>query len=529
MNENKNETPFGNPRFLAVMAITFFALWGWQYYLGKKYPTPQTTEATAVNNSTTTSATAVATASVVNTPSVSSSLQAITQEEKIFAYEDETVKYEITSKGMGIKTYVLKNYTDRKKEQINFNYLEPQAEIIVDNKVVYFDIQQVADGEYTGTAQVEGKQITRTLKFDKNLKFFVSDLKFDQGLDSIQTKLFQIHHQPQSSSFLFPSFEHQDFIYIEAGSTKDHSIAGLEPNEGFMKTSTGASLASIGTQYFTAASINKSEIIPSLTNKVENNIASVAINYNLKDVKLTDIKQIIYLGPKKTEVLNQIDTQLVETLNYGMFGFISKILMKLMVFLHSFLGNWGLAIIALTLIVRTILLPFNVMSFKSAQAMQKIKPKMDAVREKYKNDPMKMNQETMALMKNNNANPLSGCLPMLLQIPIFFALWRAIGSSIELYQQPFFGWITDLSYYDPYFVFPILMGITMFLQQKMTPTTMDPMQAKILNFMPILFTLFMLTLPSGLTIYNFVSSLFGVIQQYFLLRENKTDSKQVVA
>lgn len=169
------------------------------------------------------------------------------------------------------------------------------------------------------------------------------------------------------------------------------------------------------------------------------------------------------------------------------------------------------------------------MSFKSAQAMQKIKPKMDAVREKYKNDPMKMNQETMALMKNNNANPLSGCLPMLLQIPIFFALWKAIGSSIELYQQPFFGWITDLSYHDPYFVFPILMGITMFLQQKMTPTTMDPMQAKILNFMPILFTLFMLTLPSGLTIYNFVSSLFGVIQQYFLLRENKTDSKQVVA
>ncbi len=116
-------------------------------------------------------------------------------------------------------------------------------------------------------------------------------------------------------------------------------------------------------------------------------------------------------------------------------------------------------------------------------------------------------------------DPVSGCLPMLIQIPIFFALWKTIGSSIELYQQPFFGWITDLSAHDPYFVLPVLMGITMFFQQKLTPTTMDPTQAKILNFMPIIFCIFMLSLPSGLTLYNFISALFGVIQQYFLLRD----------
>jgi YidC/Oxa1 family membrane protein insertase len=190
--------------------------------------------------------------------------------------------------------------------------------------------------------------------------------------------------------------------------------------------------------------------------------------------------------------------------------------------MHDLLGNWGLAIIGMTIIVRAILLPFNVISFKSAQAMQRIKPQMDAIREKYKNDPMRLNKETMALMKDQKANPISGCLPMLIQIPIFFALWRAISSSVELYQQPFFGWITDLSSHDSFFVLPILMGITMYLQQKLTPSTMDPMQAKILAFMPIIFSLFMITLPSGLTLYNFISALFGVIQQYFLLKQTKT-------
>jgi YidC/Oxa1 family membrane protein insertase len=133
----------------------------------------------------------------------------------------------------------------------------------------------------------------------------------------------------------------------------------------------------------------------------------------------------------------------------------------------------------------------------------------------------------MALMKENNANPLSGCLPMLLQIPIFFAFFATISTSVELYHQPFFGWIRDLSSYDPIFILPILMGVTMFFQQKLTPTTMDPLQAKILNFMPLIFTLFMVTLPSGLTLYNFISALFGVVQQYFLLKETKSQSAAV--
>lgn len=531
MSNNQSESPFGNPKFLMAIAITFFGLWGWQFYLGKKYPQkPATAVATVV------SATATTVATQAATSATAAAMTAVTPEEieKTFSYDDDKVKFEISSKGLGIKDFTLKKYTDRKGVQILFSSPQPQAELLANNKQITFTVTEAKDTqagaqtiEFQGIAYVEGKKILRRLIYNKDLMAFESITEFDAGFETLSFRLFQKHHLPESTNFLTPSFEQQDFIWMEAGSVKSESIAGLKDNESFAKAAPAATMASIGTQYFTAASVNRADIIPSVSNKVENNMASVDISYNIKDAKISTITQAIYLGPKQTDILSKIDSQLTETLNYGMFGFISALLMKLLIFMHSIFGNWGLAIIALTLVVRAVLLPFNVMSFRSAQAMQKVKPKLDAIREKFKDDPMRMNKETMSVMKENNANPLSGCLPMLIQIPIFFALWRAIGSSIEIYQQPFFGWITDLSYHDPYFVFPVLMGVTMYLQQKMTPTTMDPMQAKILNFMPILFTLFMLTLPSGLTLYNFVSALFGVVQQYFLLKETKTNSPAV--
>ncbi|HPI41018.1 MAG TPA: membrane protein insertase YidC, partial [Pseudobdellovibrionaceae bacterium] len=198
-------------------------------------------------------------------------------------------------------------------------------------------------------------------------------------------------------------------------------------------------------------------------------------------------------------------------------------LLYLMKFFQTLVGNWGFAIILLTLTVRVIVLPFNIMSIRSSKAMQKVQPLLTSIREKYKDDPLTLNKEMMSVMKQNGANPIGGCLPALLQIPIFLALYRVIGSSVELYQSPFVAWIGDLSSHDPFYVLPVLMGLTMFVQQKITPTPMDPVQAKVLAFLPIIMSLFMLQLPSGLTLYMFVSALFGIIQQYILMRDkNKT-------
>lgn len=528
MNNQPSESPFGNPRFLAALAITFFGLWGWQYYISQKYP--QQNISANQTESLQVSTTASATVPTQNNSQLetTSSKNIITHPETTLKFENETVSFEVSSNGMALKNYTLKDYTHRDGSSLSFDHKSGQFATLVANQAIHFQISQTTDGEFVGLGEVNGVRITKKITYDKQLNFLKTTVSFDGSIDSLQTQIFDKKLVPQSKNFLTPSFEQQDFVIFSGGKIISESITQVKDGAQFNHSSNAAQLIAINSQYFTMAAINKSDIVPDVLNAVNNDQVSSTINYKLAGTSVKTIDQILFLGPKKADTLKAIDPLLPEVLNYGMFGFIAKPLLSLMVLIHTFVGNWGLAIIVLTLIVRSILLPFNVISFRSAQAMQKIKPRMDALREKFKDDPMRMNKETMALMKEANANPLSGCLPMLIQIPIFFALWKTIGSSIEIYQQPFFGWIVDLSYHDKFFVFPILMGITMYFQQKMTPTTMDPMQAKILNFMPIIFTLFMLTLPSGLTLYNFVSALFGVVQQYFLLKETKTHGTQVV-
>jgi len=229
--------------------------------------------------------------------------------------------------------------------------------------------------------------------------------------------------------------------------------------------------------------------------------------------------------------LDRVDENLPLVVDYGIFGFLGKPILWLLKFLYSVFGNWGWAIVGLTIVVRSIVMPFNAYSFKSMKAMQRIQPEMNRIKERYKDKPadqkLQMNQEIMALMKANKASPLGGCLPTLLQLPPFFALYQVLGQSIELYRQPFIFWIHDLSAADPFYVLPVMMGATMFVQQRITPTPMDPQQAKVMMFMPLIFATFMLQLPSGLTLYIFVSTLFGIIQQYIFLRDKSTLQSRV--
>lgn len=516
--KSENESPFGNPRFLAALAITFLSLWGWQYYMNQKYP-PQKIMTTQQLNAEL--AVAKPTEGEILKTASGASAQAASVATTI-NYSNEHVEFIVSSNGFGISKFIVKDYKDRFGNFIKYEPETPMFAVVYKNQPIQFSLVKKSDVEFYGESIIEGKKITRTLIYNPETMSIQSEFNFEHGLETLQIQMDQKKVVGKSTSFLMPSFEHQDFIFTSEGKTHSESISTIKPGESILKTVAGVEMAGITTQYFATAFLNKSDFLPSITQKVDGDRAVLAINYDLKNVSSTKVNQLFYIGAKKTEVLAAIDSKFEELLNYGMFGFISKPLLKLLKLMHGLLGNWGLAIIGMTIIVRAILLPFNVISFKSAQAMQKIKPQMDAVREKYKNDPMRLNKETMALMKEQKANPISGCLPMLLQIPIFFALWRAISSSVELYQQPFFGWITDLSSHDSFFVLPVLMGITMFLQQKLTPSAMDPVQAKILAFMPIIFSLFMITLPSGLTLYNFISALFGVTQQYFLLRQTKT-------
>ena len=221
-----------------------------------------------------------------------------------------------------------------------------------------------------------------------------------------------------------------------------------------------------------------------------------------------------FAGPKEYELLKSINPELTDVIEYGFFTFIAKPMFKALLALYHFVGNWGWAIVILTIIIRIILFPLTLKGMLSMQKLKDLAPKIKEIQQKYKGDPQKMNAHMMQLYKKHGANPMGGCLPMLLQIPIFFAIYRVLLNAIELKGAPWILWITDLSQKDPYFVLPILMGLTMFIHQKITPTTItDPMQKKIFTYLPIVFTFFFLTFPAGLTLYWFVNNILSIIQQ----------------
>jgi YidC/Oxa1 family membrane protein insertase len=225
----------------------------------------------------------------------------------------------------------------------------------------------------------------------------------------------------------------------------------------------------------------------------------------------------VYFGPKNLETLRQVDPVLKDAIDFGWTSFIAIPLLQALKWLYSYVRNYGLAIIALTFLIKMLLFPLMYKSMKSMAKMSKLQPQLNALREKYKDDKEKLNLEMMNFMKQNGYNPVGGCLPILVQMPIFFALYRVLFNSMELYQAPFAFWIHDLSSPDPFFVTPVLLTGLMYLQQKLSPNTAaDPAQQKMMQIMPVMFGAFMLMLPSGLTIYMVVNSATSICQQWIL-------------
>ena len=224
-----------------------------------------------------------------------------------------------------------------------------------------------------------------------------------------------------------------------------------------------------------------------------------------------------YIGPKEYDKLYAIDPQLTNVIEYGFFTFIAKPMFLFLKYINSVIGNWGWTIVVATILIKLFLFPLTFKGMASMNKMKELAPKMKELREKYKGEPQKLNAKMMELYKKHRVNPMGGCLPMLIQIPIFFAIYRVLLNAVDLKAEPWILWIHDLSLKDPYFILPILMGATMFWQQKITPTNFtDPMQEKIMKFLPLIFTFFFVTFPAGLTLYWFVNNLFTVAQQYYV-------------
>lgn len=225
---------------------------------------------------------------------------------------------------------------------------------------------------------------------------------------------------------------------------------------------------------------------------------------------------IMYLGPKDLDILKAFGSDLERALDFGWFDIVAKPILYAMKFFYRYTGNYGLAIIILTIIIKIIFWYPTHISYKSMKEMKKIQPEMAKLREKFQHDREKLNKELMELYRRYKINPMSGCLPIAIQIPIFFALYKVLLYSIEIRHAPFYWWIKDLSAHDPYYISPILMGVSMFIQQWMTPSPGDPTQAKMMLILPVIFTFMFLTFPTGLVIYWLFNNLLSIGQQIYI-------------
>jgi YidC/Oxa1 family membrane protein insertase len=384
----------------------------------------------------------------------------------------------------------------------------------------------------------EGLEMVKTLIFSADTYNIECSVKLhnrsDQVLRGRTTLMWAPGLEPptggkKSSMFSASRYGYQGALYYEGSGRPDKikrkNLEGQKNIEGPFTWIASEDM------YFVAALMPSNETIGALARKGSGDRVEVGLfaQVELPPGSAASMDAAAYIGPKEMTSLRAVSQSLIKTIELGIFGFIAKPLLDMLNYFYKFVGNYGISIIILSALIKIVFIPFSTISHKSMKKMSKLQPQINALRDRYKKDKDKLNQEIMKLYQENKVNPASGCLPILVQIPVFFALYRALLGAIELRHAPFFFWITDLSAKDPMYITPIFMGATMVLQQKMTPATGDPRQAQLMMFMPIVFTALFLSFPSGLVVYWTVNNVLTIGHQYWMNKSMKLEEAAAAA
>lgn len=382
-----------------------------------------------------------------------------------------------------------------------------------------------------------GLRITKSITFHADSYIMDLDVKVDnptanaQGIDP----RIEFGSGNELSPFGYIAEPKSGVSYID-GDPENYTDSDFE--KGSLRVNNAAWFGISDTHFLSVVKISgKGERIlgmlenETLLEKVQNWIPTYSFQDGSQILQSGQIYQkefSLFMGPKDLGEMEKFDKTLPENANLWM-NFLAQPLMVVLRWLYSYVGNWGIAIIILTLIVRTLLFPLAYRGMLSMRRMSKLTPRMQKLREKYKDDKETLNREMMELYRKNGVNPVGGCLPMVMQIPIFIALYSALRPAIELRHSPFFFWVDDLSAGDHTLILPIMMGVLMFLQQQLTPTSaaMDPTQQKMMKWFPVIMTFFFLDFPTGLVLYWVVSNAFSIIQQVVINRAKIDDFPEV--
>jgi YidC/Oxa1 family membrane protein insertase len=322
-----------------------------------------------------------------------------------------------------------------------------------------------------------------------------------------------------------PRFSHT-FIGPAVYTAEHHfqklSFSDVDKNKDDYATSANNGWVAMVQHYFASAWIPKEGVERKIyINKLDPSLYRVGVTQQLPTIQpgqSYDVSARLFAGPEEERMLEGIAPGLELVKDYGWVTIIAKPLFWLLEKIHSYVGNWGWAIVLLTLLIKAVFFPLSAASYKSMARMKEITPRMQALRERFKGEPQKMNQALMELYKTEKVNPFGGCLPVVIQIPVFISLYWVLLSSVEMRGAPWILWIHDLSQQDPFYILPVLMAVSMFIQTRLNPTPPDPVQAKMMMFMPIAFSVMFFFFPAGLVLYYVVNNVLSIAQQYYITR-----------
>jgi YidC/Oxa1 family membrane protein insertase len=382
-------------------------------------------------------------------------------------------------------------------------------------------VQLVLDAEQGGV------KLTKTYSFKNGdyhigLKHDIANTGSTPVTPSLYEQLVRDGSKPLGESSFYSTFT-GPAVFTDAEKFQKLTFEKIEKGtEEHARKSDGGWVALIQ-HYFVSALVLPAKIPREIfTKKVDTNLYAVGSIVALGTIApgaSTSIDTQLYSGPQESAVLEQTAPGLELVKDYGWLTIIAKPIFWLMTQIHKILGNWGWTIIVLTVLIKLAFFPLSAASYRSMAKMKLVTPKMTAIRERFKGDPQKMNQAMMELYKVEKINPLGGCLPIVVQIPVFISLYWVLLASVEMRNAPWLGWIHDLASPDPFFILPVLMAVSMFIQTSLNPTPPDPMQAKVMKFMPIIFSVMFFFFPSGLVLYWVVNNVLSITQQYVISRQ----------
>ena len=385
-------------------------------------------------------------------------------------------------------------------------------------------IQLVMDAEQGGV------RLTKTFTFRKGdyvigIRHDVTNVSAAPVQPSLYLQLQHDGNKPANDSWFMSSYTGPT-LYTEADKYQKLTFEEIEKNKAEHSAKADNGWVAISQHFFVSAFIPADKVQRDIyTKKIATNLYAIGTVQPLGTVApgatvSTDTR--LYSGPQDEQTLEKITPGLELVKDYGMLTVIAKPIFWVMTQLHALLGNWGWTIVALTILIKLAFFPLSAAGYRSMAKMRVVTPKMQAIRERYKNDPMKMQQATMELYKTEKINPLGGCLPILVQMPVFFALYWVLQASVEMRGAPWVGWITDLTQPDPYFILPILYAVSMYITTKLNPQPTDPVQAKMMLFMPLAFSVIFFFFPSGLVLYWVVNNILSIAQQWVITKKFET-------